>query len=127
MRSSASLKRNMNKRDPLTDLKQKLAELESEEKHLKDEMKLLAANIQKNATPMGIAKGVVSGMFPAKGGPAAETAKTALGLGVGLVASNLAAKQKRVALVGKLAALAVGFAINQIAERKKRRAESKAG
>jgi citrate synthase len=116
----------MNKKDPLSDLQQRLTELEAQEKHLKNEMKSLAANIQKNATPMGIARGMVSGVFKDKHGTAAETAKAALGLGAGFVANNLMAKQRKAALIGKVATLAVGFLVSRLAERKRKKAASKA-
>ena len=126
MRSSESSKKNMNKRDPLSDLQQRLTELEAQEQNLKHEMKVLGESIQKNATPMGIAKGMMSGMFKDKHGTAAETAKAALGLGAGFVANNMMAKQKNAAIVGKVAALAIGFVISKLAERKKRKAAAKA-
>ena len=126
MRSSESSKKNMNKKDPLSDLQQRLTELEAQEQHLKHEMKVLVENIQKNATPVGIAKGMVSGMFKDKHGTAAETAKAALGLGAGFVANNMMAKQKNAAIIGKVAALAIGFVVNKLAERRKRKAAAKA-
>ena len=116
----------MNKKDPLSELLQRLTALEAQEQHLKTEMKVLGESIQKNATPMGIAKGMVSGMFKGKEGTVAETAKAALGLGAGFVANNMMAKQKNAAIIGKVAALAIGFVVNKLAERKKRKAASKA-
>jgi hypothetical protein len=115
----------MNKKDPLSDLQQRLAELEVQEKRLKEEMKALATNIQKNATPMGFAKGMVSGVFKDKHGTAAETAKAALGLGAGFVANNLMAKQRKAALIGKVATLAVGFLVSKLAENKRKKTLSK--
>jgi hypothetical protein len=116
----------MNKKDPLSDLQKRLTELEAQEQHLKHEMKVLVENIQKNATPMGIAKGMVSGVFKDKHGTAAETAKAALGLGAGFLANNMMAKQKNAAIMGKVAALAIGFVVNKLAERRKKKAASKA-
>lgn len=115
----------MNKKDPLSDLQQRLSELEAQEQHLKHEMKALAENIQKNATPMGIAKGMVSGVFKDKHGTAAETAKAAIGLGAGFVADNLMAKQRKAALIGKVATLAIGLLVSKLAERKRKKAASK--
>lgn len=115
----------MNKKDPLSDLQQRLTELQAQEQHLKHEMKVLAENIQKNATPMGIAKGMVSGVFKDKHGTAAETAKAALGLGAGFVANNLMAKQKNAAIMGKVAVLALGFLVNKFTERRKKKASAK--
>jgi predicted nuclease with TOPRIM domain len=78
----------MKKESPLTKLQDRLEELKREEEQLSRTMKNLADNIQKNATPMGIAKGVASKMFKDKSS-IASTATAALGLGASLVAGNI--------------------------------------
>ncbi len=109
----------MKKSDHLSANQQKLAELSEKELLLKEQLKTLAADIQKKATPMGIAKDVMSDMFQTKSG-AASTAKAALGLGASLVAGNLIRKQQQLSLVGKVTGLAVGFLINRIAKMRKK-------
>lgn len=107
----------MKQPSPLSKLQNRLEELKKEEEQLSRSMKTLADNIQKNATPMGIAKGVASKMFKDKSG-LATTATAALGLGASLVAGNIARKQQRLSLIGKVVGLASGLLMARLAKRK---------
>jgi hypothetical protein len=109
----------MKNSDHLLANQQKLAELSEKELRLKEQLKTLGADIQKKATPMGIAKDVMSDMFGSKSG-VANTATAALGLGATLVAGNLIRKQQQLSLVGKVTGLAVGFLINRISKMRKK-------
>jgi hypothetical protein len=109
----------MKKSDHLSANQQKLVELTEKELRLKEQLKTLGADIQKKATPMGIAKDVVSDMFGSRSG-VANTATAALGLGASLVAGNLIRKQQQLSLVGKVTGLAVSFLINRISKMRKK-------
>jgi hypothetical protein len=109
----------MKNSDHLLANQQKLAELNEKELRLKDQLKELGADIQKKATPMGIAKDVVSDMFQSKSS-AVNTAKAALGLGATLVAGNIMRKQQQLSLIGKVTGLAAGFLINRIGKLRKK-------
>lgn len=114
----------MKKSDPLIELQQKLEALQEEEKALEQNMKSLAQQIQQNATPMGIAKGVASKVFSSKGG-VASTATAALGIGASLMAGNIVRKQQRLSLIGKAVGLASGLLMTQLAKRRERRQAQK--
>jgi hypothetical protein len=110
----------MKKEDALLKVEQRLASLRLQEQKLHEQMKQTGLRIREGATPVGLLKNAVSGMFQDKNAMA-ETAKAALGLGAGLVVNNITRKQRRLSLIGKVAGLAVGAVLTGIAGRKQKK------
>lgn len=110
----------MKKEDAVLKVENRLASLRLQEKKLQEQMKETGIRIREGATPSGLIRNAVSGMFQDKS-TIAETAKAALGIGADLVANNIARKQRRISLIGKVASLAIGAIITGISERKKRK------
>ena len=104
----------MKKEDTLLKVENRLDALRLQEKQLQEQMKLTGLRIREGATPGGLLKNAVSGMFQDKNA-FAQTAKAALGIGAGLVVNNITRKQRRMSLIGKVAGMAVGAVITGIA------------
>lgn len=110
----------MKKEDTLLKVENRLAALRLQEHQLQEQMKQTGLRIREGATPGGLLKNAVSGMFKDKNA-VSQTAKAALGLGAGLVLNNITRKQRRMSLIGKVAGLAVGAVITGIAGWKNRK------
>jgi hypothetical protein len=111
----------MKKEDTLLKVENRLASLRLQEKQLQEQMKQTGIRIREAATPGGLLKNAVSGMFKDKNA-VSQTAKAALGFGAGLMINNITRKQRSLSLIGKVAGLAVGAVITGIANRKKKKA-----
>jgi len=110
----------MKKEDTLSKVENRLASLRLQEQQLQEQMKETGMRIREGATPGGLLKNAVSGMFQ-DNNAISQTAKAALGLGAGLVMNNITRKQRRLSLIGKIAGLAVGAVITGIAARKNKK------
>ena len=114
----------MKKEDPLQQAQERLEALRLEEKRLQQQLRDTGQRIREGATPSGLLRNAVSGVFQNRG-TAAETAKAALGIGAGLVLNNLTRKQRRLCMIGKFTGLALGALITGLAERKRRKSGSR--
>jgi len=110
----------MKKEDTLLKVENRLANLRLQEQKLQVQMKETGLRIREGATPVGLLKNAVSGMFHDKNA-IAQTAKAALGLGAGLVVNNITRKQRRLNLIAKVAGLAVSAVLTGIAGRKQKK------
>ena len=113
----------MKKEDPLQQARERLEALRQQEKLLRQQLSDTGQRIREGATPSGLLRNAVSGVFQSRG-TAADTAKAALGIGAGLVLNNITRKQRRLSIIGKFTGLALGALITGLAERKRRKSAS---
>jgi len=110
----------MKKENTVLKVENRLAALRLQEQKLQEQMKETGLRIREGATPVGLLKNAVSGMFQDKN-VFAQTAKAALGLGAGLALNTITRKQRRLSLLGKVTGLALGAIITGIAGRKNKK------
>lgn len=113
----------MRKEDPLQKAQEKLEALRIQEKALQEKLRETGQRIREGATPAGLLKNAVSGVFQNRP-TAADVAKAALGIGGGLVLNNITRKQRRLNMIGKVTGLALGTLITALAERKRRKSST---